>query len=107
MIRRVILVLGLLAVATMCAFPPWVTAPENHPSATTPAGYHFILRPPPGAAGSPAARANGFYGSERPAVAARFVRIDYALLAVQWVVVAALVGVAMVATSAKAMKGQS
>jgi len=105
--RRTVLAVGLLAIAAMGVFPPWVTAPERHPSATTPAGYHFLLNgpaPPPRPSRFAEAYDNSLYGkstSEGP----RFVRIDYARLAVQWVVVVALVGVAMALTGPRRLVG--
>jgi len=116
--RRVALALGLLTIATMGAFPPWVTAPESDPSVTTLAGYHFILHPPSIPTGKLVWSSNHqrFEVDGKPVdVQApplqmgpqpglidggawqppRFVRIDYRRLVVQWVVVAALVGVVM------------
>lgn len=102
-VRRAVLASGLLAIAAMGVFPPWVTAPERHPSATTPAGYHFLLNgpePPPRPSRWVEAYDNSLYGkstSEGP----RFVRIDYARLAVQWFIVAVLLGVAVVLTGVR------
>lgn len=90
-LRRVALAAGLLVVAAMGAFPPWVTAPERHPSATTPVGYYFILKGP--AAPPTPSALDEEYGRATPGP--RFVRIDYARLLVQWVIVAAVVGLAM------------
>jgi len=121
--RRVILALGLLAIATMGAFPPWLTAPVVHPSATTSAGYHFFFSGPSVPTGTTvwSSKRQRFERDGQPVpdgwakvlappdaigpqpmvidygavVMPGFVRIDYARLAVQWVVVAALVGVVM------------
>lgn len=108
--QRVVPITGLLVIAVMGAFPPWVTAPEKHPSATTPAGYHFIASSPeiapPGTVvwsskhqrferdGKPVLQIlpfleRGFYQtpvSDSP----RFVRIDYERLLIQWAIVVAL-----------------
>ena len=142
MARRLILSAGLLLLAAMGAYPPWVTAPEKHPSATTPVGYHFILRGPYAEPakkvvwssernrherdGRPLSDAEAkravagdawvqafdraFYGDpilERARAKAerRFVRIDYARLGVQLIVVAALIGVGIVLTSRRRREG--
>ena len=118
MARRIVIAVGLLAIAAMGAFPPWAMAPQSDPSVTTMAGYHFILHPPsiptgklvwsskhqrfevdgkpvdvqgpPLRMGPQPMLIDG--GAWRPP---RFVRIDYPRLLVQWVVVAALLAVVM------------
>lgn len=125
---RATAMVALLLVAGMGVFPPWITAPIAHPSATSPAGYHLIFLPPsviPGAPSDPWVRefAQALVGEPVPTgdpdldkalsretrmkwgkyapdftgvtLAPRFVRIDYARLLVQWIVVAALVGVVL------------
>lgn len=87
--RRFILAVALLAIAAMLAFPPWVTAPEGHPSATSPVGYAFILKPPS-------------MGTYNP----RSLRIDYARLLIQSVVVSALAGVVLLLPHSKAKAGR-
>ena len=110
--RRCALAVALILIAAMGAFPPWVTAPETHPSATTPAGYHFIANPPeigpPGTTvwsskhqrferdGKPVLQIlpfleRGFYQPEgRSADSARFIRIDLVRLLIQWAIVVTL-----------------
>ena len=116
--RRLVLALALLAIAAMGVFPPWVMAPESDPSVTTLAGYHFILHPPSIPTGKLAwsSKHQRFEVDGKPVrvqapplrmgpqpmridggawYPPRFVRIDYARLLVQWIIVAALAGVAM------------
>lgn len=118
--RRVLLVVALLAFATMGAFPPWVSAPENHPSATTPVGYHFILQPPSLGPAGPAvwsSKRQRFERDGKPVepvrepsawerISARLfegpvriVRIDYARLGVQAIALSALVGALVLVSS--------
>lgn len=116
--RRSVLAIGLLAIAAMGAFPPWVMAPKSDPLVTTLAGYHFILHPPSIPTGKLvwSSKHQRFEVDGKPVDVQgaplrmgpqpvrldtdvyhppRFVRIDHARLVVQWVVVAAFVGVAM------------
>jgi len=45
--RKLIVLIGLLVIAAMCAFPPWVyTVKTVTVYSQTPAGYHFIGSPP-------------------------------------------------------------
>jgi hypothetical protein len=108
--RRCALAVALILIAAMGAFPPWVTAPENHPSATTPAGYRFIASSPeivPSGTvvwsskhqrferdGKPVLQIlpfleRGFYQTP-VADSRRFVRIDLVRLLIQWAIVFAL-----------------
>ena len=111
--RRVLFVVALLAFAAMGAFPPWVSAPENNPTATTSVGYHFILHTPSLGPDGPAVwsskrqrfeRDGKAVESEREPTAlerlsarfferpVRLVRVDYARLGIQAIALAALVG---------------
>src|SRR5687768_17564310 len=113
--RRFAAILGLALVAGMCAFPPWVSAPGKHPSATNPAGYRPLWDPPrvspPGEVfwsskrqrferdGKPTALQGTFSSYLNPItrddVGPRLVRIDYARLFVQSAALAALIGIVM------------
>ena len=126
--RRFILAVVLLFTAAMGAFPPWVMAPESHPSVTTLAGYHFILHPPSIPTGKLvwSSKHQRFEVDGKPVrVQApplrmgpqpmliddgawhppRFVRIDYARLGVQWLIVATLAGMAMLLARSTARRG--
>ena len=127
--RRCVLGVALILMAAMAAFPPWVTAPENHPSATTPAGYHFIANPPeigpPGTVvwsskhqrferdGKPVLQIlpfleRGFCQPEgRSADSARFIRIDYARLLLQWAIVVALSSIPVLLVGRRKENGQT
>jgi len=91
--QRVITVIGLVAIVVTGAFPPWVTFTNTNPAVTVPAGLHFILRPPPiWHVFNDSFRLGGSSSSVMHTA-----RIDYAGLIVEWVVILALVGIAMIA----------
>lgn len=78
-IRRVPVLLGLLVFALMGLIPPWqyTFTPEGAATATKPAGYHLLFEPPE--------------PERRHALAG--VRIDVSRLAIQWAILAAIIGV--------------
>lgn len=80
--RRRASIVGLSLFIVMGLCPPWeyTFSPPGAPTTTKPAGYHLLFEPPQPESG------NALSG----------VRVDITRLAIQWAVLAALVGVAYV-----------
>jgi hypothetical protein len=101
--QRVILGVGLVAVAAMCLVPPWewTSARPTFPLSQGPAGYGLVFSPPDAFA---LAAWRGSTSGEA-VVGVLGERIDIARLFIQFIAVAGLAGAVLLAASGRRRDG--